>query len=61
MIIFLYILIGLWLAKGLFEVTRSLVLIVYGLCCGLVALSCYAAASMLDVLAWLWRSARWIK
>jgi len=58
MTIFLYIIIGLWLAKALFEIIRALLLITYGLGCGLIGLTARSLASILDFLAWIWRLAQ---
>lgn len=58
MIILVYILIGLWLAKGFFEIARALIMIAYGLLCVAVAVSCYSVAFILEAFDWLWRQAK---
>jgi hypothetical protein len=59
MTIFLYIIIGLWLAKGLFEIIRALVPIAYDLGRDLPGLTARSMVSILDFLALIWRLAQW--
>lgn len=58
MIILVYILIGLWLAKGFFEIARALVLICCGLLCGAVAVFFGALSLILGAFEWLWGHAK---
>jgi len=53
------VIIAVWIAVAICIIFAALARISWGILCKLVALVCYGLASVLDVLAWLWRQARW--
>lgn len=53
------VVIAIWIAVAVCVILAALARIAWGILCKLVALVCYGLASVLDVLAWLWRQARW--